>query len=291
MKESGLTDQGGANRGGDGATGRGSICDRRKIATVADRRYSSGMPMRRVEDVETAFQRLEVWKSGQQVEFRVAGAVHAWWHRQRLLTGLAWDNLAAACLLRAGGPPRSVLMLGLAGGTSLRVLRHLLPECRFTAVEIDPEIVEVARREMALDELGIEVVIGDAYQWLRGKRRKFDVVVDDVYLAGKDDVFRPLAWEREHLAMLGRTVAAGGLLAANLVTGPGHRTMQSRVRRMFRGNFPVVRSVTTRDSLNETLVGGEGVATGRALERWEASFAESRDRVYWRRLRVRKLGG
>jgi spermidine synthase len=116
-------------------------------------------------------------------------------------------------------------------------MRHLLPECRFTAVEIDPGIVELARREMALDELGIELVIGDAYEWLRRNRRKFDVVVDDVYLAGKEDVFRPLAWEEKHLTMLRRAVAAGGLLTANLVTGEGHRTMQSRVRRLFCGGF------------------------------------------------------
>jgi len=247
--------------------------------------------LRREETVETEFQSFEVWKSGEQVEFRVAGAVHAWWHRRRFLTGLAWDNLAAGCLLRRGGPPRSVLMLGLAGGTSLRVLRHLLPECRFTAVEIDAGIVELARREMALDEIGIELVIGDAYQWLRRNRRMFDVVVDDVYLAGKDDVFRPLAWEQEHLVMLGRAVAAGGLLMANLVTGEGHRSMQSRVRRMFLGNFPVVRSVTTPASLNETLVGGDEVATGGALKGWETRFANAKDRGYWRRLRVRKLVG
>jgi len=247
--------------------------------------------MRRVENVETEFQSFEVWKSGEQVEFRVAGAIHAWWHRRRFLTGLAWDNLAAGCLLRPGGPPRSVLMLGLAGGTSLRVLRHLLPECRFTAVEIDAGIVELARREMALDELDVELVIGDAYEWLKRNRRKFDVVVDDVYLAGKDDVFRPLAWEQEHLSMLGRAVAAGGLLTANLVTGEGHRTMQSRIRRLFCNGFPVVRSVTTPASLNETLVGGEEVATGRELGRWESMFPDWRDRKLWRRLRVRKLGG
>jgi spermidine synthase len=247
------------------------------------------MSMRRVETVETGCQRFEVWKSAVQVEFRVAGAVHAWWHRRRLLTGLAWDNLAAACLLRPAGPPRSVLMLGLAGGTSLRVLRHLLPGCRFTAVEIDPGIVELARREMALDELGIAVELGDAYRWLRHNRRTFDVVVDDVYLAGRHDVFRPVAWRPEQLSSLRRAVAPGGLLAANLVTGRGHRSVQSAIRRAFRAGFPVVRSVTTPDSLNETLVGGRQVATAAAWKPWLERFADPQDRRLWRRLRARKL--
>ena len=84
--------------------------------------------MRRIEIVHTRFQSLEVWQSALATEFRVAGAVHAWFHRRRFLTGLAWDLIAAGALLGKKHPPRSVLMLGLAGGTAFRVLRHLLPD-------------------------------------------------------------------------------------------------------------------------------------------------------------------
>jgi len=232
---------------------------------------------------------MEVWKSCNEVEFRVAGAVHAWRHRERFLSGLAWDSIAAACLLRPAGPPTTLLMLGLAGGTSLRVLRHLLPDCRFTAVEIDAKIIDAARRWMHLGEIGIEIVVADAYQWLRDNRRRFDAVIDDVYLAGADDVFRPLAWESAHLDTLCRAIAPGGLLAANLVTGPGHRAMQSLMRRLFRDRFPVVRSVTTPESLNETLVGGQNVATGRRLDPWLWKFPHGTDRRLWRQIAVRKL--
>lgn len=247
------------------------------------------MAMRRIETVTTSFQRVEVWRSAQQVEFRVAGAIHAWWHRERMLTGYAWDNLAAACLLRPGGTPRSVLMLGLAGGTAMRVLRHLLPDCRLTAVEIDKRIVALARRWMQLDALGIEVIAADAYAWLSGQRRRFDVVIDDVYLAGAEDVYRPDNWGARQFALARRAVAPGGLLAANLVTGPGHRAVQSRVRQLFRGSMPVVRSITTPDSLNETLVGGTGVSSRRALAASRARFSASADRRLWDRLKVTKL--
>ena len=101
--------------------------------------------MRRAVICQTRFQSLEVWKSDLATEFRVAGAIHASWHRKRFLTGLAWDLMAAGALLRPGGAPRSVLMLGLAGGTAFRTLRHLVPGCRLTEVEIDGEIVELAR--------------------------------------------------------------------------------------------------------------------------------------------------
>jgi len=247
------------------------------------------MALSRIATVDTPFQRVEIWKSETQAEFRVAGAIHAWWQRDRFLTGLAWDNLAAAALLRPAGPPRSVLMLGLAGGTAFRALRHLMPEVELVAVDIDSAIIDLAREHMHLDETGIEIHLGDAYEWLRRNKRRFDVVIDDVYLAGKTDVFRPQAWDPRHLQTLRRAIAPGGLLAANLVTGEGHRTMQSHSRRVLKEAFPIVRSVTTPQSLNETLVAGEAVLSGNALKPWEGAFPQRRDRALWDILRVRKL--
>ena len=245
--------------------------------------------MRRTAVVRTAHQQLEIWRSDLTTEFRVAGAVHAFYHRRRFLTGLVWDMLAAAALLGTRDQPRTLLMLGLAGGTTLRILRRLLPACRFTAVEIDGEIVRLARRHMALDATGVEVVIGNAYEWLRTNRRTFDVVIDDIYLAGRTDVFRPQAMDRSLLENLRRCVAPGGVLAVNLVTGPGHRTAQSATRRLLRESFPQVRSVTSPAALNEVLVAGRSVATGRRLRVRETAFADARDRVHWREIAVRRL--
>ena len=245
--------------------------------------------MHRTQIVHTRHQSLEIWQSELATEFRVAGAVHASFHRRRLLTGLAWDMIAGAALLGANDPPRSVLMLGLAGGTAMRVLRHLLPTCRFTAIDIDPEIIGLARQHMELDALGIEVVIGDAYAWLAANRRRFDVVIDDIYLAGKTDVFRPREWDAVLLGHLRRAVAPAGVLAVNLVTGEGHRTMQSLTRRVLRDAFPVVRSVKSADAMNEVLVAGEQVATRRRLAARIGAFANWHDRKYWDRLEVRRI--
>jgi spermidine synthase len=247
------------------------------------------LAFRRHARIESEHQTVEVWKSLHGCEFRVAGAVHAWWHRKRFLTGLAWDNLAAGALLRREGPPRSLLMLGLAGGTTLRILRHLLPGCDFTAVEIDAEIIGLARDHMALDEIGLEVITGDAYEWAAKSRRRFDAVIDDCYLTGPDDVYRPQTRARWGVDLLADRLEPGGLLLTNLITGGGHRRMQSRTRAAFKRRFPVVRSVTTPESMNETLVGGEVVRPGGVLDDWTARFPAARDRQYWERIAVRKL--
>lgn len=251
--------------------------------------------MHRLATVQTGLQTIDVWADGpagraREVEFRVAGAVHAWWHRERFLTGLAWDNLCAACLLRPGGPPVSVLMLGLAGGTSLRALKRLVPGVRLTAVDYDAGIVELARAHMDLDRLGADIHQGDAYEYVRRHRgRRFDVVVDDVYQALDHDVARPGAWSSETAAALRRLVAPGGLMVVNLVTGSGHRAMQSAFRRQFKDLWPVVRSVTTPAGLNEALVGGEEVLSRGGLSAWRPVWPSGQDRRLWDRLRVRRL--
>jgi spermidine synthase len=245
--------------------------------------------MRRTEIVHTSHQSLEIWKSDLASEFRVAGAIHAFHHKRRFLTGLAWDLIAASALLRKEGEPCSILMLGLAGGTAFRVLRHLLPDCKLTAIDIDAEIVGLARKHMDLDALDIEVHTADAYEWLARNRKTYDVVFDDIYLAGKTDVFRPRAWNPELMIHLRRAIAPGGLLAVNLVTGAGHRTMQTMTRRLLCEEFPQVRSLRTSDGMNEVLVAGESVATGRRLEEYTGKFQDWRDRMYWDRVSERRL--
>jgi len=252
--------------------------------------------MRRLTTLHTGLQRIDVWRDRtagkpEEVEFRVAGAVHAWWHARRFLTGQAWDNLCAACLLRPEGPPRSVLMLGLAGGTSVRALKYLVPEVRVTAVDFDAGIVELARRHMALEALGADIVIDDAYAFVRRYRGPgFDVVVDDVYQAMDHDVARPGGWSEATADRLGRLVAPGGVLVVNLVTGSGHRAMQTAFRRQFRARWPVVQSVTTPGGMNEALVGGEAVRGVAALRPWRSSWPTKQDQWWWDRVRVRRLG-
>lgn len=247
--------------------------------------------MRRIARHDTGMQRIDLWSSGSEVEFRVAGATHAWWHRERFLTGLAWDNLAAAALLRPAAPPRSVLMLGLAGGTSLRVLRHLLPGVRLTAVDIDPGIIELAREHMELEALRAKIHLGDAYDWIRqytGPR--FDVVVDDVYQALDHDVARPGSWSERTGEVLKSLVAPGGMLVVNLVRGEGHRALQSEFRRFFRREFPHVCSVTTPAGLNEALAGAEALLGQASLRQWRGHFSTAKDREYWDRIRTKRLG-
>jgi hypothetical protein len=224
--------------------------------------------MRRLETKITPFQRIEVWGDDDEVEFRVTGANHAWWHRHRYLTGLAWDNMAAGVLSHPGRP-RSLLMLGLGGGTTLRTLRHLCPDMEITAVEIDAGIISLARTYMELDKTGTEVITADAYAWLEHNR---------------PGIYTP-ALRRA----MERSIAPGGIFGVNLVVGKGHRTMQSAFRRFLCERFPAVRCITTPASLNETLTGGRDLRPWREVRACAPQFPRPADIACWQMLRARTL--
>ena len=244
--------------------------------------------MRHLTTRQTAFQSIAVWGDAREVEFRVTGAIHAWWGRDHFLTGLAWDNIAAGVLSHPGRP-KSLLMLGLGGGTSLRTLRHLVPDLEITAVEIDGEMIRLAREYMHLDEIGADIVTGDAYAWLLKNRRKFDVIFDDVYGVTSDDVIRPGIYTPELLAALHRSLAKDGVFAANLVIGKGHRAMQSAFRKFLGEEFAEVRSITTEASLNETLVGGASLTPWAEVRKLSARFPDETDVYFWKKLKARRL--
>ncbi|MCC6352457.1 MAG: methyltransferase domain-containing protein [Verrucomicrobiae bacterium] len=234
--------------------------------------------------------RVRLKRRGARVELDVAGASFSSWHPRLLMTGLAWDAITAGSLLRPGGPPATVLMLGLGGGTVARQLAATSPCTRVTAVELDEGVVAMAREHMGLDRLGVEAVIGDAYEFVERDRRRFDVVIDDLYVTGREDVWRPRPPDGGLLAQYRRRLAPGGLVLVNLVIGPGHRRIQGMVRQAMGAAFRDVRSVRPPLGLNEILVGGDGVLGRGTLREFGARLVEPEDRRLWDRIRVRRLG-
>src|SRR5688572_9092454 len=143
-----------------------------------------------IEKVETPWNSMAVVETGLRIDLDVEGATYATWHPTQLMTGYSWDALSLGCLLRADGPPRSVLILGLGGGTVARQLRAFIPDVRIVGVEIDKGVVDAATTHLHLGEAGVEVHVGDAYDFLAGADDKFDAVVDDLFLSGATDVVR-----------------------------------------------------------------------------------------------------
>jgi SAM-dependent methyltransferase len=132
-------------------------------------------------------------------------------------TGSVWDALVAPLLWLPPARRRSVLILGLGGGSAARLARALAPRARIVGIEFDPEVVRAARRWFGLDALGVEVVTGDARAYLETCRERFDLVIDDVFVGAGRRVHKPDWLPLPGLELAMRRVARGGVLVCNAI--------------------------------------------------------------------------
>jgi SAM-dependent methyltransferase len=228
--------------------------------------------------------------NGRRIDWNVAGATMSTWHPSRVMTGYAWDAMTAGCLLRAAGPPRSVLMLGFGGGTVARQLAALLPEGRLVGVEMNGPAVKLARNWARNDAHGwrIEIVEADAYAWIRSSGEKFDAILEDIYAAGEDDVFRPRELDAQLLRLIDRRRNADGVLVINLVTGTGHEAFRRRARAAVRECFGGFLRVKPPLGHNEILVCGALTACTPDMTP-SAAHLRKPDRETWSALRIRRF--
>lgn len=77
-----------------------------------------------------------------------------------------------------------VLILGMGGGSSIRLLRDAYRyEGKITAVEIDPIIIELARTEFNIvSDKYLKIICDDAAEYSKKCRTRFDLVLIDVFI-------------------------------------------------------------------------------------------------------------
>ena len=177
----------------------------------------------------------------------------------RASTGSVWDALAAPLLLLPPKRRRSALLLGLGGGSAARVARAIAPEMHIVGVEFDAEVVRVARRELGLDELAIEIVIDDARAYLQRETRRFDIVMEDVFIGSGDDVRKPDWLPTPGHQLAAKRVARGGLLVSNALDEA------SEVSRVLRSLFPGQLGIAIDEFDNRVFAAGPASLTARAL--------------------------
>ena len=82
--------------------------------------------------------------------------------------------------------PANALILGLGGGTIATLLTQRFGALPITGVECDPAVVWLARHQFGLDALEhVQVVVADAFAYVRRCRERYDAICVDLYTAGK----------------------------------------------------------------------------------------------------------
>ena len=143
--------------------------------------------------------------------------VASWWRPGEDLTGSVWDALVAPIVVLPPGRRRSLAILGLGGGSAARLARTLAPTAHIVGVERDHDVLRAARRSFDLDGLGVEVHRGDARRWLERERRRFDLIIDDVFEVRARRAQKPDWVLTTGLGLAVRRLAPGGVLVSNSI--------------------------------------------------------------------------
>ncbi len=203
--------------------------------------------------------RVEIRRVRGGLELRIDGTQASVHRPGGSLTGVVWWALASPVLLLPRDRPRRVLLLGLAAGSVARAVRALDPEAEIVGVERDRDVLRAARRHFGLDRLRLELVAGDALEYLKRDRRRFDLIVEDLFVGPSRTVRKPEWLVGEGYRLIRRRLRPGGYVVSNTI-----HEMPSIVRAMrpFRGRIV---SLDVRGYWNRLVVCGRDLPPPPAL--------------------------
>jgi spermidine synthase len=180
---------------------------------------------------------------------------------------------------------RNVLIIGLGGGSAPKRIWRDFKDVEVQVVEIDPEVVRVARRFFALpDDPRLRVEVEDGRRFLAGDQRKWDLIAIDAYYS---DAIPFHLTTREFVALVQERLAPGGVVIANIIgalRGPDSKLLRS-IYRTYRSVFPTVAVHPVRDHsgwrptgyVNQMIFAMDGALPRKSvlLERWRGIRARA----------------
>lgn len=107
------------------------------------------------------------------------------------------------------------LILGLGGGSAATLVHKFWPQAKITGVDIDPVMVELGTRYLALGGGDVDTVIADAYKYskqLSVSSNHFDLILIDLYVGYEV----PQKFETEEfIKLVGSLLASDGSAVFN----------------------------------------------------------------------------
>ena len=123
--------------------------------------------------------------------------------------------------------PQRMLIIGLGGGTIPGFLRRHYPDASIDVVDIDPEVVRVARQFFGFQtDARLRVHVADGRKYIEQVDQPYDLIFLDAY--GADSIPFHLA-TREFLLSVHRALTPRGIAVANIWSRTSNRLYDSMV--------------------------------------------------------------
>jgi spermidine synthase len=155
---------------------------------------------------------------------------------ERLEFGYARAMVAVTLLWRP--EPRHILVIGIGGGSIPTTLARLLPAARIDAVDIDPAVIDVARRFFGFaPDARLRAFARDGRDFVRqalAQGRRYDAVLLDAFDA---EGIPPALFDHAFLSDIRRLLAPTGALLANTFAGSPSYASESATAEAVFGRF------------------------------------------------------
>ncbi len=147
--------------------------------------------------------------------------------------------------------PKRVLIVGLGGGTIPSLLRKHYPKLTIDVVDIDPDVVAVAKKYFGFrEDAAMHAHVADGRQFIEESRDPYDIIMLDAY--GAESIPYHLATQ-EFLTAVRRAVSPKGVVVANIWSRHLNPLRDSMVR-TYQETFDTVYVLTLRDAGNEIVI-------------------------------------
>jgi spermidine synthase len=151
-----------------------------------------------------------------------------------------------------------VLMIGLGGSSIQRAYHAYYPQVKTETVELDPKVLDVARKYFHFeDSENMKVIIGDGRMHLRRSRKKYDLIVLDAYTANRYGFYIPYSLAtKEFFALAHEHLDDNGVLAYNVIGSVrGNReSIVGAIYKTLKTSFPHVYMFPAMGSRNVVLL-------------------------------------
>lgn len=151
-----------------------------------------------------------------------------------------------------------VLMIGLGGGSIQRAYQAYYPEVSSETVELDPKVVDVAKRYFHLMETRkLKILIGDGRMHLRRAQKKYDLILLDAYTANRYGSYIPYALTtKEFFELADKRLSENGVLAYNVMGTLRDRreSIVGSIYNTLKASFPQVYMFPAINSYNVVFV-------------------------------------
>lgn len=108
---------------------------------------------------------------------------------------------------------KTILVLGVAGGTVIHLLHAIYPDARITGVDIDAEMIKIGKKYFSLDHVeNLTLVTEDAKNFIKNNRKQWDMIVVDLFVGA---AIPPFVGEEGFLSDVKNILSPNGKIVIN----------------------------------------------------------------------------